>query len=469
MKDAAYAAVADLLRRRAGLSFPPVRRDAAELGIRRAMVRAGVGDPDQYREHLERDADAFDDLLVELTVGETYFFREPEHFAFLRREVLPELRSRLGNNAWVRAWSAGCASGEEAYSLAILFEQEGLGTQSYVLATDVSRAALAKARQASYSPWSLRGEGAVIARPYLHAEDKRLVVSDKIRRRVTFDYLNLALDRYPSFAVGAWGMNLILCRNVLIYFDADAIRATARRLYETLAPGGWLFTASSDPPLGHDAPFETVATDGGIFYRHGVRPVAIALPVVVPAPPPLPPPVPPLLVVMPPAPPAVDPLVEARVAFAEGDYERAVERSRGLTADSARVLHVRSLANLDVAAAERTCAEALGRAPLSVELHYLHAVLLLNLRRDNEAVRALGRVLYLDRSLAVAHLTLGSIQQHGGDRDGARRAYRNARDLAAARPPDEPAPLADGETYGRLAETAAAQLLLVETSAEARP
>ena len=123
----AYEAIADLLVRRTGLVFGPTRRDSAETGIRRAMGRAGVREPDRYRERLETDAAVLDDLVVELTVGETYFFREPAQFRFLRREVLPDLWRRHGPTAVVRVWSAACASGEEAYSLAIVLEEEGAG------------------------------------------------------------------------------------------------------------------------------------------------------------------------------------------------------------------------------------------------------------------------------------------------------------------------------------------------------
>ena len=120
----AYESLARLLGRHAGLHFPPERSDAAEMGIRRAMTRAGIQDPGQYQALVEDSAEVLADLVVEMTVGETYFFREPAQFGFLRREVLPELRRRRGE-ADLRAWSAACASGEEAYSLAILLEEEG--------------------------------------------------------------------------------------------------------------------------------------------------------------------------------------------------------------------------------------------------------------------------------------------------------------------------------------------------------
>lgn len=428
-----FAAVASLLGKRIGLSFPPQRRAAAEQGIRRAMSRAGVTDPDRYRTLLETSAAPLDDLVTELTIGETYFFREPAQFEHIRRQVLPDVRSRRGPGHTVRAWSAACASGEEAYSLAIVLAEEGLAARSYVLATDVSRAALAKARRAVYGDWSLRGPGASAAARYLRRRGNLHALDDRIRRAVTFEYLNLALDAYPSFTTGAWGMDLILCRNVLIYFERDAVRAVARRLYETLAPGGWLLTASSDPLLADDLPFETVVTNAGVCYRRPAPALSTVAPgLSIPVPPP--------------------------VVTAADEAGAAAERSPDPAASLRRV---QSLANVEPAEAERACAAAIATQPLAAELHHLHAVLLLELGRDEEAVAAARRVVYLDRSLAVGHFTLGTVLRRRGDLAGARRAYRNAHDLCAARPADEAVPLADGECAGRFAEAAAAQLAML--------
>jgi len=263
----ALGSVVRLLGERTGLCFPPERRESAEQVIRRAMTQRGIADPDAYRALIERDNAALDDLLSEITVGETYFFREPAQFDFIRRTVLPDLERRCGPQHTVRAWSAGCASGEEAYSLAILFAEAGRAQRAFLLATDVSRAALARAQRATYGRWSLRGVGADAAGPYLRPQGNLFVLDESIRRSVAFAYLNLALDAYPSFATWTWGMDLILCRNVLIYFDPQTIRGVARRLYESLAPGGWLLTAASDPLLGDAAPFDHVTTDAGVFYR----------------------------------------------------------------------------------------------------------------------------------------------------------------------------------------------------------
>jgi chemotaxis protein methyltransferase CheR len=438
----AYEAVVRLLGERTGLSFPPQRHESAEQGIRRAMTRAGVHEPEAYRALVERNAGALDDLVVELTIGETYFFRDPEQFDFIRRTVLPDLWRRHGPEHTVRAWSAACASGEEAYSLAILFWEEGLAGRCHLLATDISRAALARAHQAAYGNWSLRGPGAAAAVPYLNRRDNLHVVQERVRRLVTFEYLNLAHDGYPSLTTGTWGLDLILCRNVLIYFNPETVRAVARRLFESLAPGGWLIAAASDPPLGGDVPYEVTLTDVGVFYRRPLVPDTL------------------------PAPTPEYPVLSTPYSVPSTPAPRAPEtHTHDAPADlDATVQHIRALANVETGRAERACAEAAARHPLAAELHHLHAVLLLELGRDEEAARAARRVVYLDRTLAVGHFTLGSVLWRRHDRAGACRAYRNARDLCAARPADEPVPLSDGMPAGRLVEAAVAQLAILGAS-----
>ena len=516
--DPAFGAVAQLVNTRTGLHFPPSRHDSAELGIRRAMAQARVADLKTYRALLLNSPAAFDALIGELTVGETYFFREPAQFEFIRAEVLPEIRRRRGPESVIRAWSAACASGEEAYSLAILFDQEGLGDRAKILATDVSRPALARAQLAAYTNWSLRGEGASAAKLYLTRYGDRHVLDDKIRRRVVLEHLNLAQDIYPSAATNTEGMDLILCRNVLIYLDPETVRKAASRLFESLAPGGWLFTASADPPLRVDLPMEAVVTGAGVFYRRalgerqgdketrrqGEEPIILSLyPPVADAPG-----SPRSCMLLEPdrgtlvadargsagpvadargsagpvadakgsAGPVADArgsdqaLTEARAALGCGDYARAAALTSELLTDiPTALLHVRALANLDSGRAEGACTAAVERQPLSTELHYLHAVLLLDLGRDQEATAALRRVLYLDRSLAIAHFTLGSLLKQQGDLPGARRAYRNARELGAALPAEEMLALSDGEQAGRLVEAATFQLAILDTTRETTP
>lgn len=486
-----YETIVRLMSARTGLAFRPDQRDATEMGIQRAMKRSRVTDLARFAELLHYDMQALNDLIVELTVGETYFFREPRQFAHLRHKLIPEIRRRRGADHTIRFWCAACASGEEAYSLAILCDQEGIGESSHILATDISEAALAKAREASYREWSLRGDGAATAKKYLTPISGRYHVEPRIVRRVQFDFLNLALDIYPSYATGTKGLDLILCRNVLIYFDRETVRAVAGRLFDSLSDGGWLITASGDPPLDGLAAFEAVVTDDGVFYR---RPVAtpesvlesvqecqaaiaaglhladdtVALEAdddtVVPRrkspslnqreTTPLPSPA-----------GGGDRLREARAALDRGHYGRVVELTEGQSSDPAAcVLQLKALSNIDTRRAVEQCAQFVQQHPLSAELQYLHAVLLMEMNLDVEAAQAVQRAVFLDRSLAAGHFLLGSILQRRGALDGARRHFRNARNLCQSRPRDERVALADSETAEGLAAAAQSRLVIIEAA-----
>ncbi|MGH7804815.1 MAG: CheR family methyltransferase, partial [Candidatus Binatia bacterium] len=203
---------------RTGLTFPAQRSASAETKIRRAMTRRGAVDVGAFHLLLKRDPEVFDELVSELTIGETYFFRETAHFDLVARDVIPEVRARRGTGHVIRCWSAGCSSGEEPYSLAILFREQGLLDRVHLVGTDVSRAALARALCATYRQWSFRGEAASRALRHFTNDGDRHVLRDDVRARVSFEYLNLALDTYPAFGNGIWGMDLVFCRNVLIYF-----------------------------------------------------------------------------------------------------------------------------------------------------------------------------------------------------------------------------------------------------------
>jgi len=476
----AFASVAHFVGAHTGLSFESTRRADAEAGIRRAMERVSVADVSRYLELLEAGRVRLDDLVTELTVGETYFFREPAHFEFIRKNVLPDVLGRRGSDHVLRIWSAGCATGEEPYSLAIALEEAGL--QGHVLATDISRVALQRAREAAYRPWSLRALDDSLLQRFFHQAGDRWLLDARLGQDVTFQFHNLAQDAYPSLPAGIWGMDLVLCRNVLIYFDRASIARVARGLHDALAEGGWLITGPSDPPLDALAPLVPVVTKDGVFYRKGDSTRRLAIPVgevrhdvSIAAP---------LdrerrAVLQPPSTPAARPpyeapatsieipasgsLAEARQALAAGDYERVLALTREADDAAAAVLHIRALANAHSSEDATRCAQrAVKRHPLSTELHLLHAILLLDLNRPADAEQALKRVLYLDRSLAIASYILGSTLRDQGKLDEARRAYRNARDLARACRPDEELPLADGERAAALVALAEAELALLD-------
>lgn len=509
-----YDRLAALIAERTGLTFPASRRSDFEQALRAVL---GERAPDaRLRDLLEGDTVARDELIANLTIGESYFFRDPGQFQLLREDVLPGIAALRGN-APIRMWSAGCAAGEEAYSLAILGEQLGLKHRTRVLGTDISRVRLAAARAGNYSKWALRSlDEETIAR-YFTQSGKRYVLRSEFRDSVDFRYLNLAEDVYPSMAAGIWGFDLILCRNVLIYFDAATIAHVAQRLIDSLSDDGWLVLGASDPAISEMVDCEVVLTHAGLVYRRpGVRShgSGAALPDA--------------FADIPAADAAsrdrafatdaftwdletdepaaggeaatgtetpddaVSARVAARHADTEGDTRTAsvgdsavpdgvraayaahdYVRSAALAAThlaihdtpSLRAMHVRALANMgQLSAAGKASAAALEQHRDSAELLYLHALLLLEGSQWREAAAAARRALYVDRTMVVAHLTLADALKRGGQVTGARRALNNAASLLEALPDDQVVPASDGETAGRLRTNVEARLRLMEDS-----
>jgi chemotaxis protein methyltransferase CheR len=438
-----------LVAQQSGMVFAPNRHLEADAGIARAMKRAGADDLDAYLELVRGDGIGLDGLVDELTVGETHFMRDPEQLELVRREVFPALKARRGVAA--RVWSAGCATGEEPYSLAILLAEEGMSDGAVVLGTDLSTVSLAKARTGSYSDYSMRDVGSAFLQDYFRRVRGCRVLVDRIRSMVRFERLNLVgPDDYA--AAGAFAMDLILCRNVLIYFGHEKVGRIAARLYDCLAEGGVLLTAGADPILADYAPFEVEITRVGLVYRRPRLPRTEA------------------------APPR-----RARAAPSRPwspDHVRRVadrEESAAIIAlppsppELGREAFARVIGHANASGAEeaeRIAEASLRRHPLDAPLHYLRASLLLSLDRDEEAEHEAQRALYLDRSLAVGHFLLGTILRKRGARPLARRAFRNVRDLCAARPPDEEVRAGAGEKAGVLHFAASAEMARLEQTGD---
>ena len=439
LDEAQYLEIATRVTERSGLVFAENRRVEARAGIARAMKASAAANGAEYLTLVRRSRAALDALVDELTVGETHFMRDPAQMDLIRRELLPALR---GRPAPPRVWSAGCATGEEPYSLAILLEQEGLDTGAVVLGTDLSESALRKARTAAYSDWSMRElDDAFLKAYFRRPARRRRVLVDRIRQKVRFERLNLVSEE-SYVAAGAVAMDLILCRNVLIYFDHATARRIAARLFDSLAEGGVLLTGGADPLLTDHRCVDIEVTRVGLVYRR--RPGATGA-----VPTPAETPRARERDVATPAPPALDP---ARTATA---------------LEPGGVAFARILAEANRAGAEdaeRMAAAELEIHPLDAALHYLSATLLLALERHEEAERQAQRALFLDRSLAVAHFLMGTLLRQRGETAGALRAFRNVRDLCAARPKGEIVLAGDGTRAAGLQSAAVAEIERLEPS-----
>lgn len=446
------------ISRKIGLSFPASRKNAVASAVRRVMARRGIEHAEHLLDQIGSDQSLADEIAMEVTGAETYFFRAPAQFDVIRNTILPELCSRRSGGSPIRIWSAGCATGEEPYSLAILLEEEGLAESARIMATDISRRALMKAKVAEYSAWSLRSTDDRLRRRYFDNHDERFRLKRSLAWRVSFSRLSLGTDALPTPQGDFANLDLILCRNVLVYLETTVVRRIAGQLSACLAEGGWLLTAPSDPPLWKHAPFETSITSAGVIYRrrmattqpiekssqdagisHRLRRPAKNLSSLSRL--------------------GSSQAFETLSAVGRCQPEGHDERRAGSIARTIRALHDSG----DIDAAARLTAEAVEKYPLSAELHYLQSLSFMSDGLIDAAAACLRRVVYLDRTLAAAQFLLGVCLKDGSAR-GALHAFENALSLCASRPPREPVPLMPAEVAGHLAARSRREIAGLERS-----
>ena len=223
-----------------------------------AFVQNRGGDsPVPFLRRLGEDAEALSDLREMLTINVSEFFEDAAQFETLERSVLPQL---LKKRLQLRIWSAGCSRGHEPYSVAIMLDELCVARRNVIVATDLDRGALqiAKAR-GPYPEGELRNVSRLRRSRYFSAVDGGYAVERDLTRRVQFKELNLLRDRFDQ------GFDLVICRNVMIYFSAEVKAALVRRFSDSLAPGGVRFIGATEALLGDEVDgFERM---GGNFYR----------------------------------------------------------------------------------------------------------------------------------------------------------------------------------------------------------
>ncbi|MCP3105436.1 protein-glutamate O-methyltransferase CheR, partial [Myxococcus sp. K15C18031901] len=287
LDDTTLAQVEEVLREACGLTLAHSLRRSLEAALTRSAGARGV-EPEAFLRALRRrDAAAVETFIEHAVIGETYFFRHPEHLRSLARLALPH------TGPYVHVWSAGCATGEEPYSIAMALLAAGIPEGSArVLATDVSNRALDRAREGLYGHWSLRRVEPHLEARFLEPQGEQVYVSAQVRRMVEFRRHNLAVEPPPLM-----GLSAIFCRNVLIYFQPDLVRAVLERFVSALAPGGLLFVAPAEVPLANGLGLETLDAEGSVALRvpppGWTRPAPqVAAPPPRPRPPPAPRPTP---------------------------------------------------------------------------------------------------------------------------------------------------------------------------------
>jgi len=253
LSDPHFRALAEVIEARVGIKMPPSKRPMIEGRLRKRVRALNLENVDDYAKyifdlgHLEQE---LPDLIDCVTTNKTDFFREPAHFEFLRDVAVPSLlKARGARSANLKIWSAACSTGAEVYTLAMVLQEMSLARSQFrfsILGTDISNDVLQEARSAIYPrefiaavPEPMRKRYVMIAR---EAKRDAARIAPELRARTRFERLNLMDDPYPVDD----NVDVIFCRNVLIYFDRPTQHAVVQRLVSHLRPGGFLILGHSE-------------------------------------------------------------------------------------------------------------------------------------------------------------------------------------------------------------------------------
>ncbi len=220
-----------------GLDLEAYKRPQMERRLRANMDKCGAKSFLEYFGMIEKDKGMLDDFLDRVTINVSELFRNPEQFEVLRTKVLPELLSR---NNTITAWSAGCSCGAEAYTLAILLDELSPGKRHSIHATDIDDRMLARAQKGEYQEHEVRSVSKVRLLKYFERRPDGYVVAPRLKTLINFRKHDLLKEAFRS------GIDLILCRNVVIYFTDEAKSVLYERFYQSLRPGGYLFVGGTE-------------------------------------------------------------------------------------------------------------------------------------------------------------------------------------------------------------------------------
>ena len=412
LTDPAYGRLKDHLTASTGLSFHRDRDKALAELIGRRISDLHLRNCSAYAELLADStrAEAEMDVLVErLTIGETYFFRDPEQFAAIRDIIIPDILERKQSSRSLRIWSAGCSNGAEPYSIAILLMREMAcrmaGWQIGIDATDLNRNSLARAAEGKFRAWALRSVSDEVKRECFSSDGRTWTILPRYKQWVSFHRMNLAGGDFTAPAVADAPFDLILCRNVMIYFAPEAVTQLIGRFHQALGTGGWLVVGAPEYSVENYQAFRTVTAAGARLYQK---------------------------------------MASGSVSVPGAGVETAA---------------VASPTPLDAFEPKEAESEKLlTEYRLNPSIHFDQAVIFENLGLAGESERSLRRAIYLDRNFAAAHYRLGLLLEKHGQENAAARSFGNVLRVLSGVLDDAVVPSGDGLTVTGLKELASMHL-----------
>ncbi|MGE0491849.1 MAG: CheR family methyltransferase [Vulcanimicrobiota bacterium] len=394
LADPHFERLRDVALASSGLHYYQSRPEDLARRVAKRLTAVGANSCKAYLEQLspyDPSQGEMARLISVLTVGETYFFRNRRHFFALEREIIPALLEQNRTRRSLRIWSAGCANGAEPASLNILlrrgFSQSLTGWNLGLWATDIDQQALEQARTASYNNWSLRSTPEAVRRECFLPRAGRWLLLEKYRDLIQYGFHNLAGQEFPS----PGSVDLILCRNVMIYFSLRLMRRVLASLRACLRPGGWLLVGHSEPGLDLLQGLERVRLEGVSAFRKPLKPSVSKPP-------------------RPRAPSSSMSPARRCSAVRQPPPAPSLKEIRQL-ADQGQILQ-----------AQAACEGYLKANPLEPAAHFLHALLLDEQGRSTACAEALDRALFLDRRFLPAHYYQAIFAREQGQAERARKS-----------------------------------------------
>lgn len=507
------AELSDYIRKQMGLHYPKERWLDLLKSIREASSDFGFEDVETCINWLISSPlkkNQIEILAKKLTVGETYFLREQKTINALEKKVLPDLieKKRNKNEKSLRIWSAGCCTGEEPYTIAIILSRLIPDYQEWsirIYGTDINPDYLQKASVGIYRPWSFRGTPYWLKNKYFNrVGDNLYEINSAIKEMVYFSYLNLMNGGYPSSNSKFYNMDIIFCRNVLMYFMPKSAKEIGEKFYRTLHDDGWLVVGASETSHILFPDYISVTFPGAILYRKDSNfgfddsDITTFIPQKL-----------------------KHSLTDSEISFDTADigkddillndgrkdllknvltdnllekiksgesesikedkavikeiieedsiYDKAIEYyNQGKYVTSIEILKKlseekrnakelmlisKNYANLgDIKNALEWCEFSLQKEQLDPTYHYFHGIILQEKGKFKEAKESLKKSIYLNPDFVISHYMLGNINRHEGKIKESNKYYENVLSLLRQYKNDDILPESEGITAGRLKE-----------------
>ena len=433
---------------RIGLHFPESHLNDLNRGISSAAQEFGYTDIEAFIRWLMSSKLAKKDIEIlssHLTIGETYFFRDKKSFEALEGHILPELiSSRQDGERRLRIWSAGCSTGEEPYSIAILLKKLIMDIKDWnitILGTDINPNFLRRASAGVYTEWSFRNTPPWVKEGYFkRAKDGNYKIIPDVKKMVVFEYLNLAEDIYPSLVNNTNAIDIIFCHNVLMYFSHELSKRVVHSFYNSLVDKGWLSVGPTDFVKPLSSQWTTVNYDEAAIFRKDAKKtheVKDLQPKKIPS------------FVMPSV--EIDKSLQLNKRQGKKVEEQKREQQKvDLKMDTMLIRDYTNQGRLNDAI--KWCEKAIASDRLNPHYHYLLATILIEQGRVEDAVKSLKKTTYLDNNYVLAYFILGNLMFRSGELKTSRKYFSNAAELLSNYKDEDVIPESEGITAGRLSE-----------------